>query len=162
MDTVMGAMENSDLLKQLRIDRGAAQVRTRPRLWIAFGVIAVLAIAAGLWFALTGASTLPVHTALAQPMASAGVNASVLDATGYVTARRQATVSAQITGTLTAVLIEEGEHVDAGQVLGRLEDTAQRAALAQAQAQLQAAQALLAQYQAQVAQNRRDLRRAED
>jgi len=41
----------------------------------------------------------------------------VLDATGYVTARREATVSAQITGTLIEVLIEEGEHVKAGQVL---------------------------------------------
>ena len=65
--------------------------------------------------------------------------AAVLQATGYVTARREATVSAQITGTLTEVLIEEGEHVKAGQVLARLDDTAQRASLAQAQAQLQAA-----------------------
>jgi Multidrug resistance efflux pump len=52
---------------------------------------------------------------------------SVLDATGYVTARRSATVSAQITGTLIDVLIEEGDHVKEGQVLARLEDTAQRA-----------------------------------
>ena len=58
-----------------------------------------------------------------------------------MTARRQATVSAQITGALTQVLIEEGEHVNAGQVLARLDDTSQRAARAQAQAQLEAAQA---------------------
>ena len=51
-------------------------------------------------------------------MTSGGANASVLDATGYVTARRSATVSAQITGTLTDVLIEEGDHVKEGQVLG--------------------------------------------
>ena len=70
-----------------------------------------------------------------------------------MTARREATVSAQITGTLTQVLIEEGDHVKAGQVLARLDDTAQRAALAQAQAQLQSAQALLVQYQAQLAQS---------
>jgi RND family efflux transporter MFP subunit len=99
---------------------------------------------------------------VAQPIAGGGANASVLDATGYVTARRQATVSAQITGTLTDVLIEEGDHVKSGQVLGRLEDTAQRAALAQAQAQLHSAQALLGQYQAQLAQSERDVKRAED
>ena len=86
----------------------------------------------------------------------------MLDATGYVTARREATVSAQITGTLTEVLIEEGDHVKLGQVLGRLDDTAQRAALAQAQAQWHSAQSLLVQYQAQLAQNVRDVKRAED
>ena len=59
-----------------------------------------------------------MHTALAQPIAAGAAGASVLDATGYVTARREATVSAQITGTLTAVLIEEGDHVKEGQVLG--------------------------------------------
>ncbi|MDR3386503.1 MAG: efflux RND transporter periplasmic adaptor subunit [Rudaea sp.] len=155
-------MENSDLLKELRIDRGGTQARSRRLPWILLGVIALLALAGGVWFALAGSPALPVHTAVAQPMATAGTNASVLDATGYVTARREATVSAQITGTLTEVLIEEGERVEAGQVLGRVEDTAQRAALAQAQAQLQAAQASLVQFQAQLAQSRRDLQRNED
>ena len=86
----------------------------------------------------------------------------MLDATGYVTARREATVSAQITGTVTAVLIEEGDRVKDGQVLGRLDDTAQRAALAQAQAALESAQALLTQYQVQLAQSERDVKRDED
>jgi RND family efflux transporter MFP subunit len=156
-------VEKSDLLRELRIDRSAAEEPSSRRpVWIVLGIVVTLVIAAGIWFAMSGSSALPVHTAVAQPMPSTGVNASVLDATGYVTARRQATVSAQITGTLTEVLIEEGEHVESGQVLGRLEDTAQRAALAQAQAQLQAAQALLVQYQAQLAQSRRDLQRNED
>jgi len=79
-----------------------------------------------------------------------------------VTARRQATVSAQITGALTEVLIEEGERVTAGQVLARLDDTAQRAVLAQSAAQVQAAQALLSQYKAQLEQARRDLKRNQD
>ncbi len=54
------------------------------------------------------------------------------------------------------MLIEEGEHVSAGQVLARLDDSAQRASLAQAQAQLLASQALLVQFRAQLAQARRD------
>jgi RND family efflux transporter MFP subunit len=158
----MGTMEKSELLKELRIDRGSGEAPSRKPWWITLLVIALFVLAAGLWFALAAPSALPVRTAVAQSMASAGASASVLDATGYVTARRSATVSAQITGTLIELHIEEGEHVEAGQVLARLEDTAQRASLAQAEAQLHAAQAALVQYQAQLAQSRRDLQRMDD
>ncbi len=84
--------------------------------------------------------TVEVATALA-PSAAQGP-AAILQASGYVTARREATVSAQITGTIKEVLIEEGEHVKAGQVLARLDDSAYQAGVAQARAQLLAAQAL--------------------
>ncbi|TLY69232.1 MAG: efflux RND transporter periplasmic adaptor subunit [Gammaproteobacteria bacterium] len=157
--------ENQALLGQLRIDRTQRDDGSDPRRrrWIAGGVLVLIALlAAGAWFGLTGGAALPVRTVMAQPIAGGAANASVLDATGYVTARREATVSAQITGTLTEVLIEEGDHVKSGQVLGRLEDTAQRAALAQAQAQLNSARALLVQYEAQLAQSERDVKRAED
>jgi RND family efflux transporter MFP subunit len=157
----MGIMEKSDLLKELRIDREPAQSPSTKRPWFALVAVIVLAAAILAWFALGHSSAVVVRTAVAQPMASTS-SASVLDATGYVTARRSATVSAQITGTLTELHIEEGEHVEAGQVLARLDDTAQKAALAQAQAQAHAAQALLGQYQAQLAQSRRDLKRMED
>jgi RND family efflux transporter MFP subunit len=152
------------LLGQLRIDRSApsAAPTGARRVWLlGGGVLFAALIGAGLWL-FAGHGALPVHTALAQPLAVSGAGASVLDATGYVTARREATVSAQITGTLTEVLIEEGDHVKAGQVLGRLDDTAQRAALAQAQAQLSSAQALLTQDQAVLAQSERDVKRDED
>jgi HlyD family secretion protein len=153
------------LLGQLRIERGSGEdgADRMPRRVVvgALGVLLVL-LTGGAWLMLSGRGALPVHTQLAQPIGGGAAHASVLDATGYVTARRQATVSAQITGTLTEVLIEEGDHVKAGQVLGRLEDTAQRAALSQAQAQLHSAQALLAQDEAQLAQSERDVRRAED
>jgi RND family efflux transporter MFP subunit len=157
--------DKNALLGQLRIDRTHRDTAIDPgrRRWIAGGAVVLVAlIAAGAWFGLSGGAALPVRTAMAQPIAGGAANASVLDATGYVTARRQATVSAQITGTLIEVLIEEGDHVKAGQVLGRLEDTAQRAAVAQAQAQLKSARALLVQYQAQLAQSERDVKRAED
>jgi RND family efflux transporter MFP subunit len=158
----MGVMEKSDLLKELRIDRSADETPSRLGRWIALGVVAVLIVAAIGWLALSGNSATPVQTATARPMSSANASASVLDATGYVTARRSATVSAQITGTLSEVLIEEGDHVKEGQVLARLEDTAQRATLAQAEAQLHAAQATLVQWQAQLAQAKRDWKRADD
>ena len=143
-------MEKADLLQQLRIDRGDERSTARgSRVWI--GVVAALvvlvALAAGVWWWLAGGKTFEVEAATAVAPASGGTGPlAVLQATGYVTARREATVSAQITGTLTEVMIEEGEHVDAGQILALLEDTAQKAALAQAQAQQRAAQAELGQF----------------
>ena len=139
------------LLGQLRIDRSEPPPRApiATRTWIiAAGVVLGLIAAAGVWLALSARAVATVHVATAQAIGGGAGGTSVLDATGYVTARRQATVSAQITGTVAAVLIEEGDHVKEGQVIGRLEDTAQRAALAQAQAQL--------------AQNQRDVKRNED
>jgi RND family efflux transporter MFP subunit len=153
------------LLGQLRIDRSASPASTAGgrRTWLAAGAgaLAVL-LAVGAWLALNARAAVVVHAVPAQAIGGGGGGTSVLDATGYVTARRQATVSAQITGTVAAVLIEEGDHVKEGQVIGRLDDTAQRAALAQAQAQLHSAQALLQQGQAQLAQNQRDVKRDED
>jgi RND family efflux transporter MFP subunit len=158
------AAEKGALLHQLRIDRGQREeppeVRRWP--WLVGGALVLVLIGAGLWFMKSRHTAIAVHTAMAQPMTSGGPSTSVLDATGYVTARRQATVSAQITGTMTEVLIEEGDHVKAGQVLARLDDTSQRAALAQAEAQFHSAQALLVQFQAQLAQDQRDVERAED
>jgi RND family efflux transporter MFP subunit len=158
------APDKGALLHQLRIDRGlreeTAEVRRWP--WVVGGALLLVLIGAGLWLMKSGHTAVAVHTAMAQPMTSGGPSTSVLDATGYVTARRQATVSAQITGKLSEVLIEEGDHVQAGQVLGRLDDTSQRAALAQAEAQFHSAQALLVQFQAQLAQDQRDVKRAED
>jgi HlyD family secretion protein len=151
------------LLEQLRIDPTQRDEHpgSRHGLWIAAAVV-VLLIAAGVALFVLRGQRFEVEAAVAAaPSAAAGPTA-ILQATGYVTARRQATVSAQITGTLTQVLIEEGEHVKAGQVLARLDDTAQRASLAQSAAQVQAAQALLVQFQAQLEQARRDLKRSQD
>jgi RND family efflux transporter MFP subunit len=156
--------DNKALLHQLRIDRSEPPANTgvSRRYWIIGAALLLAIIGAGAWWVLAGPRGVPVHTALARAVPGVGTGGSVLDATGYVTARREATVSAQITGTLTQVLIEEGDRVKEGQVLGTLDDTAQKAALAQAQAQLHTAQSLLAQYQVQLAQSVRDANRAED
>lgn len=154
-------MENKgELLSQLRIDRGT-QVRPSRAPWIVAMVAVVLLAAGGAywWWSASGRSfEVSAATAIA-PSAAGGAPAAVLQATGYVTARRQATVSAQITGTLAEVLIEEGEKVEAGQVLARLEDTAQQATRAQAQAQVAQSRAVVGQFEAQLAQAGRDLAR---
>lgn len=128
------------------------------------GIILIIgALAAGgVTFLVQRAESFEIDTFVATaPSGQVGPTAT-LQATGYVTARRQATVSAPITGTVTEVLIEEGDHVQAGQVLTRLEDHAQLASLAQAQAQVMVARALLSQSRAQLGQALRDLKRSED
>ena len=73
---------------------------------------------------------------------AAGTQASVLNASGYVTARRRATVSSKVTGKVIEVNVEEGMAVREGQVLARLDDSTMRAGAARcARAQLEAAQA---------------------
>jgi RND family efflux transporter MFP subunit len=152
-------VSNADLLKELRIDRSQREDHRRPGSgrwpWIAGAVIVLLALLGGGWM-LLGQRALAVKTAVAVLPSSDSEAGAVLQATGYVTARRQATVSAQITGTLTDVLIEEGDRVRKDQVLARLDDSGYRAALDAANAAAGAAHALVAQYQSQLAQNLRD------
>jgi RND family efflux transporter MFP subunit len=156
---------NADLLKELRIEKHLREEHGQgpgrwP--WIVGGVLLVLVlIALAGWFVM-GRRAIEVQTAQAQsPVANAAAGA-VLQATGYVTARRQATVSAQITGTLTDVLIEEGDHVKEGQVVARLDDSQYKAALDAARTTAAASHALVAQFQAQLAQNQRDAVRNEE
>ena len=158
-------MANADLLKELRIEKHLREEHGQgpgrwP--WIVGGVLLVLLlIALAGWFVM-GRRAIEVQTAQAQsPVANAAAGA-VLQATGYVTARRQATVSAQITGTLTDVLIEEGDHVKEGQVVARLDDSQYKAALDAARTTAAASHALVAQFQAQLAQNQRDAVRNEE
>jgi HlyD family secretion protein len=160
--------EKKQLLQELRIERNQREQYTEsgPRrtgviVGIIVGLLVLGAAAAGYYFLLRKpAFEIEQATAVA-PSADPGATA-VLQATGYVTARINATVSAQITGTLTQVLIEEGEHVTKGQVLARLDDTQYKAGLLQAQAGLASAQAALAQYQANLDQSKRDLVRDKD
>ena len=120
--------------------------------------MALAGAAAGAWWWFTH-QPVPVQTVMAKSSSTRGVAGAVLQGTGYVTAKRQATVSTQITGTLTQVLIEEGDTVKAGQVLARLDDSALRAALNAAAANTEAVAAQVRQLQAQVAQAEADARR---
>jgi RND family efflux transporter MFP subunit len=92
-----------------------------------------------------------VRTAVARDAAPAGKGGqTVLNASGYVTARREATVSSKVTGKVMEVLIEEGMKVKEGQILARLDDTNIKAGLEVAQAQLASAKAALAETEAQL------------
>ena len=159
--------ERGALLGRLRIDaeqRDAPRSGAGPwRRWpVRIGVPLLLAAMAVVAWSIWRAPSYEVELATAVVASPAQGPAAVLQASGYVTARRQATVSAQITGTLREVLIEEGEHVQAGQVLARLDDSALQASVQQAHAQLASAQALAEQIQAQLAQAQRDAQRNQD
>ena len=165
----MHAREETDidanLLNDLRIDsRERESVSAGPPRWLwpvlALVVLLAMLAGAGWWFLIARAA--PVQTAVATAPGAGAANAAVLQATGYLTARRQATVSTQITGTLTQVLIEEGVHVQKGQVIARLEDGAQRASLNVAQANVHTTQAQVATAQAQLTQHSAELRRADE
>lgn len=121
-------------------------------------LVLLLALVAIGWYWLLGRAVV-VETVTAAPLAATGADAALLDATGYVVARRQATVSSKITGKLVAVLIEEGDRVSEGQILARLDDRDAKAQLQLARAQLAAAKAGIAQLDAQLQKAQRDLNR---
>ncbi|HET6592658.1 MAG TPA: efflux RND transporter periplasmic adaptor subunit [Xanthomonadales bacterium] len=129
-------------LDELRIDRQADRPASRAGLYVLLAILAVAALAV-LAYRFWPAAPVEVRTVVArkaQDGSSAGSAATVLNASGYVTARRQATVSAKFTGRVTEVLIEEGMVVEEGQVLARLDDSNLQPALALAEAQRLSAQ----------------------
>ncbi|KQV59970.1 acriflavin resistance protein [Pelomonas sp. Root1217] len=155
---------DTGLLKELRIDGAHREDHGGggPPKWV-WGLgaaLAVLALAGGAaWWYWAGNKPVPVQTATVRANGQGASADTVLQATGYVTARRMATVSAQMTGTLTEVLIDEGFKVKKGQVLARLDDTGLKAGLAAAEAQIRTAEANLGQVRAQLAQAQADERR---
>ena len=145
--------QSADLLKELKIDRSTPPPREPRRglfLGIAIAVAVLLALALG-WFLLGRGQAPQVRTATATVIGGpSGGAASVLDATGYVVARRMATVSAKITGRVLEVLIEEGQRVEEGQVMARLDPIDADAQRAMAADQLGAARATATATQARL------------
>jgi RND family efflux transporter MFP subunit len=135
--------DKSALLKQLRIERDNDSVAERGKgLWIAIAIAATVLIGITIfWF--TRPSGIPISVAVAREVAGDTVarGASTLDASGYIVARRQATVSAKITGKVNEVLIEEGQRVEKDQVIARLDDSNYRTMYVQSKAQVAQAQA---------------------
>jgi RND family efflux transporter MFP subunit len=142
---------NADLLNSLKIDRSAPPpAPPRRGLWIGLAVAGAVVLAAGGFFLLRG-KDVTVRTAETTAIgAGGGGSTSVLDATGYVVARRMATVSAKVTGRVREVLIEEGQKVEEGQVLARLDPVDAEAQRALSASQLAASQSQIASVQAQL------------
>ncbi|MDJ0712416.1 MAG: efflux RND transporter periplasmic adaptor subunit [Woeseiaceae bacterium] len=152
----------SESISQLKIDRSAPPPQARGRAW-AIIVGGIVIVVAALWFLFgSGGSAIAVETDVARKPPSAAAANSVLDASGYVVARRQATVSSKVTGKVLEVFVEEGMSVEKDQVVATLDDTTQQAQLAVAIAQAESARASLAEINAQLRNARKDLDRTVD
>jgi RND family efflux transporter MFP subunit len=146
------------LLDDLRIERRPERVgRAKPAL-VTAATLLVLLVAGTVWWFLRS-SPIEVNTAVAREISTASGERTILNASGYVTARRQATASSKVTGKVIEVLIEEGMSVKAGQVLARLDDTNVKAGLEVAQAQWESAKAALDETRAQLKQATQEFQR---
>src|SRR5690606_21779200 len=130
--------------------------RVGPRAIAAF-VAALLVLAAG-GFALLREAAPVVDVVTVRATAGTG-RPALLNASGYVTPRRRATVAAKITARVNEILAEEGMHVKAGQVLARLDDSDARARLLSARADRDATAATLGELRVNLANAERELAR---
>ena len=135
--------DKKDLLNDLKIDRSDNNNSEKSPLLkiITLIVASVFILAVTKFIFLSEDELLEVSAYKAKPAGqSNNSSASVLDASGYVTARMQATVSSKITGKVLEVFIEEGMFVEKGQILAQLDDSSVQAELNFAKTQLKEAQ----------------------
>jgi RND family efflux transporter MFP subunit len=140
----------ADKISQLKIDRSVPAAAERR--WLLPGIIVVIAGAIAVWWFIfsAGASAVLAETDIARKPPSAAAANTVLDASGYVVARRQATVSSKVTGKVIDVFVEEGMRVEKDQIVATLDDTTQQAQLSLARAQAESARATLEEIDAQL------------
>ncbi len=138
-------------LASLRIDKAAARPRKRRAVFV---LLAAAVLLLGLAWRLGSSRGAVVEVVQPALVPDGGAGAPLLTASGYVVARRKAVVSAKIQGRLAVLRVEEGSRVRVGDVLAQLESADQEALMAGARAQVQKAEADLAE-------DRRLLRQAE-
>ncbi len=133
-------------IDQLRIDRSAPRSTRAPGWIVALAVVILGMLALGVWIGMRP-NRVAVRTVIAREMAGPGGSKTVLNASGYVVARREATVSSKITGKVLEVFVEEGKKVTEGQILARLDASNIQANFDLAEAQLLAARSGLNEIQ---------------
>src|SRR5277367_5768599 len=146
-------------LSTLRIDKTQRKAERGGKRWgIVAAIVLVVALIAGAALAFRNQKPV-VEVAVAQ-RAAAG-RPALLNASGYVTPRRRATIAAKITGRVTRVNFDEGLHVPEGFILATLDDSDARRALDSAKADRDSAQAAIADFQVQLKNAEIELRRAQ-
>ncbi|MCH8172211.1 MAG: efflux RND transporter periplasmic adaptor subunit [Proteobacteria bacterium] len=174
--------DKSDKLHSLKIDRSDEGSENtggigRTKI-IIFASLAVIA-AAALWVLLPVTDETPGGVDQASN-ANAGIKSSasssadnqtqstsaqsqqILNASGYITARRKATVSAEITGRIVEIFIEEGTVVEKGQIVAQLDDTLAKVDLDLAKARVRSAEARISEIEVDLAEAKRVLARTEE
>jgi RND family efflux transporter MFP subunit len=147
-----------DELASLKIDHSARAGGAGAGTWAVLAVL-VLVIAGGGWFWMNHTQAAEVQVATVIARTGTAPPDAVLNASGYVTARRRATVSSKVTGKVLEVNLEEGQAVRRGQILARLDDAQVRAGLAVAEAQLEASRRTAAEDEARLREARLTLDR---
>ena len=146
-------------LENLSIDR-SEQPRSKWRMLLWLLLIAVIGGVSYIGYFLYFVDTpLTVKSALAVSASRGSATSSVLDATGYVVARRQASVSSKVPGKVTSVLVEEGMVVEEGQLLATLDDSINRAQLALSTSQVDATRSQQEELELRLAQAELDYER---
>ncbi|MGN6184612.1 MAG: efflux RND transporter periplasmic adaptor subunit [Thermoanaerobaculia bacterium] len=151
-------MVDKAALEGLRIHR-SEETRSRVPVWAIVVPVALLLLIGAYWLFGRG-SAKEVRVAPAKAIAGE-TRGAVLNASGYVTARRQATVSSKVTGKIIEVFIEEGMQVKAGQELARLDTSYAARGLALAQAEAKSAESALAETRVRIRQAQLDYARAQ-
>ena len=133
--------DKKDLLNNLKIDRTAppsGESMAPLTRYSILGAISVAIVFGWLFFASEDPVEVTTFTVKEINQNDTSIS-SILDASGYVTARRQATVSSKITGKVLKVFIEEGDVVKEGQLLAQLDDSTYVAEMNYAEAQFKEA-----------------------
>ena len=145
-------------LDALRIERSQPPARSGAAWWV-FLVILLIAAGVGAWW-FTRAKTVSVKTTTVRTYsASSGGGRTLLNASGYVTTRLEATVSSKVTGKIAEILVEEGMKVDEGQVLAKLDASNANASLRLAEARLSSARMSLTESEPMAAYAHEELKR---
>ena len=157
-------MDKKALLDELKIDRSEVTGSSGTSVKWIITLLLLAGAGYGGWsmFLQPPLQALEVITILAQSPNNVKSSNSVLDATGYVIARRMATVSSKITGKVMEVLIEEGMAVEEGQLLAVLDDSINRAQLALSESQVAAAEVGIEELDVQIRQAKLNLERSRD
>src|SRR5213596_1087423 len=146
---------DKEALEGLRIDRASARKR-RVSPWLLAVVLLVIAAGAAVFWFVSRPRAAVVRTIAVQEK-SAGGQKTLLNASGYVTARRQATVSSKVTGKVVEVMVEEGMKIEAGQILARIDSSNVEKGLRLSEAQSESARKALDETKANLEQAEREL-----
>ncbi|HEY0894831.1 MAG TPA: efflux RND transporter periplasmic adaptor subunit [Cellvibrio sp.] len=147
-----------ELLSQLRIDRNQpTDGDGNTRLWI--GIAAAVALVVTGFAVFTEPAPVKVKIEMARMAVPDSSSATVLDATGYVVARRTATVSSKVTGKVAEIYIEEGQRVEKDQIVALLDDSNTRKSLELSKAELHSAKTQVAETQARLTEAKLTLER---
>jgi len=152
--------------KSLKPDLGSLRISDTKRnatrssrrwLWLILGALALILLAV----AASAFRDRKAEVEVAAVRKPVNGPAGVLNASGYITPRRRATIAAKITGRVTSVMFDEGTRVTEGQLLATLDDSDTRRALDSAKADRDSSQAAIADYEVQLRNAEIELRRAQ-